>query len=233
MPYNILLFPVVAGYIFATRYYISKSKIVRNDGYRLLFEVLKYAIMLFSMSCIIVLYVQYKFSSASTYYHSIIPQEYAHTGKALLSVILAYIIPFLLNLKALPYNYMNSKMIESITSEIEKLMYFSMRDERLIMLCMANRKVYVGYVVSYQVLDDKHVSIVPILSGYRNISDLCVHFNVDYLKACEQLNATNGKPNDFRLDDLVITVPMNHIERASFFDKDVFGSFTAHKLLLA
>lgn len=228
MPYNILLFPVVAGYIFATRYYISQSKIARSDGYKLMFEVLKYAIMLFSISCIIVLYVQYNISSASAYYHSIIPLEYAHTAKAILSIILAYIIPFLLNLKALPYNYMNSKAIESITSEIEKLMYCSMTNERLIMLCMANRKVYVGYVVSYQVFDDKHVSIVPILSGYRNIIDLCVHFNVNYLEACEQLNTTKGEPNDFLLDDLVITLPMNQIERASFFDKDVFCSFPTH-----
>jgi len=229
LPFNILLFPLVGGYIFATNYYRSKTKIDRSSGYKLLFEVVKFSIGLLAISSFIIFKVQKCAPILSDIYHNcFVPVEFPHTGKGILALGLGYFLPIVLNRPIHKTNNMFAyldKVSKLIENELESLIYSSIKDEKPVMLCMRNRKVYVGFVINFQISNCKHITMIPFLSGYRNNTNYSIDLNVDYISVCEEISNARGETEDFTVADLEIVLCADDIERASLFDKDVWDTF--------
>lgn len=103
-------------------------------------------------------------------------------------------------------------------SPLDALLYQSYISEKLlVMLTLSNRKVYVGVVNNMGEPNevegfDQEISLVPILSGYRDKDDLSVHWTTAYQEVDPDEN-------------LRIVIRQELIETASEFDFDTWEAF--------
>lgn len=83
------------------------------------------------------------------------------------------------------------------------------------MLTLDNRKTYVGFVVEAPNLQsaDVYVQILPLLSGYRDPSDLRLRFTYNYSQVYG-----DGKANP---QDFVIILRAENIRTAGFYDPKI------------
>lgn len=105
-------------------------------------------------------------------------------------------------------------------SPLDALLYESyVSEDKLVMLSLSNRKVYVGVVNNMGEPNeveglDQEISLVPILSGYRDKDDLSVHWTTSY------------KTVDSKTD-LRTVIRQELIESASEFDFETWEAFSA------
>lgn len=102
-------------------------------------------------------------------------------------------------------------------SPLDAILYDSYVSNKLIMLSLSSRKVYVGVVSSMSEPNevegyDQEISLVPILSGYRDKDDLSVHWRTFYQDVDPAGN-------------LRIVIRQVLIESASEFDFDTWDAF--------
>lgn len=99
-------------------------------------------------------------------------------------------------------------------SPIDKLFYDSFAKQKPILVTCKSKKIYVGIVnqlgePNESSLPNQEISIVPVLSGYRNKDDLKLTFTNDY--------------NDFSGEtDLSTIIKVCEIESSSWFDVDIY-----------
>ena len=190
---------------------------------------MKFGIGLLVISSVIVFKIQKCVPFLSDIYHNcFVPLEFAHTGKGLLALGLGYFLPIIMNRRvhkaANMFAYLD-RVNTLLDNELDTLVYESIRDEKPIMLCMRNRKVYIGFVITFQISNCKHITLIPFLSGYRNTVDYSIELNVNYIDVCEKISETRGEAEEFTVADLEIVLCADDIERASLFDKDVWDTF--------
>ena len=106
-------------------------------------------------------------------------------------------------------------------SPLDALLYSSYAGNEIIMLSLSNRKVYVGVVNNMGEPNevegfDQEISLVPILSGYRDKDDLNIHWTTTY----EDVDTEK---------DLRIVIRQELIETASEFDFDTWEAFVAER----
>lgn len=104
-------------------------------------------------------------------------------------------------------------------SPLDALLFESYVYENIyVMLTLSNRKVYVGVVNNMGEPNevegfDQEISLVPILSGYRDKDDLSVHWTTSYQEV---------DPDE----DLRIVIRQELIESGSEFDFDTWEAFS-------
>jgi hypothetical protein len=107
-------------------------------------------------------------------------------------------------------------------SPLDALLYQSyISEEKVVMLTLSNRKMYVGVVNNMGEPNeiegfDQEISLVPILSGYRDKDDLCVHWTTAY----EDVDTDK---------DLRIVIRQELIESASEFDFNTWEAFVEQR----
>lgn len=107
-------------------------------------------------------------------------------------------------------------------SPLDALLYESYVYENIyVMLTLSNRKVYVGVVNNMGEPNeiegfDQEISLVPILSGYRDKDDLSVHWTTSYQEVDPDEN-------------LRIVIRQELIESASEFDFDTWEAFATSR----
>lgn len=107
-------------------------------------------------------------------------------------------------------------------SPLDALLYESyVYENSYIMLTLSNRKVYVGVVNNMGEPNeiegfDQEISLVPILSGYRDKADLSVHWTTSYQEVDPDEN-------------LRIVIRQELIESASEFDFDTWEAFASSR----
>lgn len=103
---------------------------------------------------------------------------------------------------------------------MDKLFFESYLYSRPLLLSLNSRKVYVGTINSLGELNessgmDQEISLIPIMSGYRNEDTLEVHFTTYY-----EVIAT----------DLNIVIRQDQILSASWFDFDIYKKLNPRKI---
>lgn len=107
-------------------------------------------------------------------------------------------------------------------SPLDALLYASYVSENmLVMLSLSNRKVYVGVVNNMGEPNeiegfDQEISLVPVLSGYRDKDDLSIHWTTAY---------KDVDPGE----NLRIVIRQELIETASEFDFSIWEAFLANR----
>ena len=105
-------------------------------------------------------------------------------------------------------------------SPMDSKLFDSLANKELIMLTLSNRKVYVGVVNGLGEPNevegmDQEISLVPVLSGFRDKDDLTVSFNTKY--------------DDINNEDLMIVIRQDLIETVSQFEFSVFEDFARQR----
>ncbi|MDR6641854.1 hypothetical protein J2X57_001061 [Luteibacter sp. 1214] len=122
-----------------------------------------------------------------------------------------------------------SKALPGVVSESTNYAVNTDRaDPEPVMLCLKNRKVYVGYIqfaLPMRAEVKSYLTMLPAWSGYRDKDTLGVVPTTNYQATYDYIDgSTNG---GYRLDlnRFIKTVCIDDVESANLFDEDAFASF--------
>jgi len=189
LPLNLLLLPLLGGFVFVSRWNPSRFVMLRAEGYRFLFHSALAGLSLLFLSALLASALP---SIPSRFligricqfvdwnWHAVAPVPYS--GTAVMALILGSVLWSPLNFLALPRNHQIDDVISRKGDALEMLMRRAMGRGRPILVFMKNREVYSGYITSNfnPIFQTEYVRILPLERGsFKNtISD--VHLDTKY-----------------------------------------------------
>lgn len=216
MPANLLLLPLLGGYWFVHFCHYFRFRAQRQDGYRLLLESAFAGVLLIGFARVIVLFLislpqLLEFRNG---WAQFVPLPYS--GNAVGAFLLGMVAPFVVNLVVTEVDA-KDLVLSGHGNALFRLLHESVKNNRPIAVSLDTRKWYAGYVTQSPNLDpqEQYFSLIPILSGYRDMNTLTVKDTVLYTPAYEE----NDK-NRFS-----ITIPLAAVKGANLFDQAVYEKF--------
>ncbi|MGR5558892.1 hypothetical protein ACQKQC_21695 [Vibrio fortis] len=153
---------------------------------------------------------------------------------AILTVVLA-LITGLLTLavyKICPRR--KAQKIKDIVNEnhLEKFIVEASYTQFPIAITLKSRKTYIGICLGDELINSKieHISIIPLLSGYRDKDDLSIDITNNYQAHYIEEGIEEGIHEELTKDHFRIIVPTDHIETFSFFDLSTYVKFKKKEL---
>ena len=223
MPYNLLLLPLLGGFLFLHITHFTRFQAQRLDGYRLLLYSALCGTALGILGRIIVLLLGLTplGTSAGDVWWRFAPFGFSDTsawGLALGPIIALVVNGFV--------NAEDAKDIEIRRhgNSLTKLLHRAERETRPISVTLTNLKWYVGYVTESPNLSptETYFRILPVVSGYRDRETLETFRKTFYREVLAD--------PDIDKNDLVITLPIADVRIASFFDEDVYDEYFAEEI---
>ena len=219
MPWNLLIFPLIAGYYFITKCWFLRFYHLRIERQRLIFNSTIAGIFFLFISFIITIILS-RFTKADNAFEAVFP-KIEYLGTSILSFILAVVAAHILNLFT-NKNDRNFKAIAKIGNDLERIVAESNQTMGLIQLTLSSGKVYVGLPTTIAAPGDLHyLTIFPLYSGYRNNETKKVIFTTHYTEAFESF-ADDDPDNDIKLE---VTIKCDQIITATPFDIDLYKKF--------
>lgn len=193
MPFNILLLPLIGGFVFISTWNRTKFKAIRLDKERLLFYASLAGLGLLSFAYVL---------------HSLIPPfipciswlpclpllPFEYISVSFTALILGLLLPYPLNLYW-KEDEESSRYIEDEGDPFEQLINKALDTAKPVMLTLSNSKVYVGFVISSfsPAREQRTIHIAPIKSGYREGTKQRVNFTTDYSIALDKITSDLAK----------------------------------------
>jgi hypothetical protein len=220
MPYNLLLLPLLGGFLFIHLAHYFRFAAQLADGYRLLFQAAIAGVVLSIAARLTELLINLTPMGAplQSYWNMFSPFPYSET-----SAISLLIGPFLAMVVNLFIDKEKAKNAEIRTrgNFFLKLLDQAANEMRLISLTLDSRKWYVGWVAETPNLDprEQYFKLLPLISGYRDKDTLETRRTVYYEAV---LKDTTLDPNEF-----VLTLPLKDVKIAAFFNDEVYDEYFA------
>ena len=222
MPYNLLLLPLLGGFLFIHFANFFRFKAQYLDGYRLLLDSALFGFLLAVVARIIVVLLAMTALGiwAGPIWYQFAPFPFSDTG--VLSLALGPCVAAFLNL-FIDTEQALDREIRAHTNAFTQLLYRAQRETRPISVTLSNLKWYVGYVTESPNLspDELYFRILPLMSGYRSRDTLETYRTVFYDEVLQDAAVDKN--------DLVITLPLADVKIASLFDEDVYDEYFAEE----
>lgn len=239
---DLILIPLIAGYIFLFTFNLTKYYNIRVERQRLIFNSLICTLFLAFISYNLdYLFLRSNFSifgsqpisfyrtQISLYIGKVVGENHVVYGmkQSILILLLSYPLGKFLNLvfwRKFAFEY----TITRWGNQLDRLFWFSLtekKDEKkLLMITTKSHKVYIGYVNKIsEPLGETYIRIIPNFSGYRNKDDLRIDITTKYTDIIKDLVEKNAKKE---IDEkLGIIIPVSEILIVSKFDSEIFGRF--------
>jgi hypothetical protein len=194
MPFNLLLLPLLGGFLLVSSFYITKYQTWRADGHRLLFYSATFGIGLLGISSFLAETFQALIGANwLDLWHKIAPYQYS--GRATLSLILGliggYILNFLLwilSLSKVDDQFAIDRAIEQKKDPLELFFRKALGQGDQVMITLKSGKVYTGLIMSNlnPAFKMEAVRLLPSKSGYRD-EKRSVIFTHDYSLPMEEI----------------------------------------------
>jgi hypothetical protein len=234
MPFNLLLLPLLGGYIFALKYYRTRYSALRSENHRLLFLAAQYGLLFLGISAgvrglwILLRYFIPALTVVNNIWHVLFPFDFS--GTAILALLIG----------ATSWKYFNRKLsseeevdrsIREKGDPLELLLKDAMRDTRPVLLTIKSGKVYVGSITANfnPAYDVQSIKIMPILSGYRDSKDQTVTFTTDYFTLLTQIHEQDPDVSEKDKLDLGTVIPVDEIRSVGIFSLPAYKRhFSTH-----
>jgi hypothetical protein len=220
MPYNLLLLPLMGGFLFFHVAHVFRFGAQRLDGYRLLFQSAIAGTCLAALARLLVLaFVALgPAERAKHIWQTFSPFPYSATSA--LALILGPILAIILN------SFIGKQKAKDIEirrhgNSLMQLLHRAERDKLLISITLDSRKWYVGWVAELPSLDPQELyfRLLPFMSGYRDSQTLETFRTVFYQEVLQNRHLD--------ADEFVITLPLKDVKIAGFFNEDVYNEYFA------
>lgn len=224
MPWNLLIFPLAAGYYLLTRSYLVKFRQQRLDRYKLIFESVLYGTVISGAAYILRLTFNYFFPETFTIISESFPLKVPYTITALSTLVLSILFVEISNRFFLNEKDYIEKAIDDVGNEFELLMKASVEDKGLLLFTLSSQKCYVGWVKELPIPSvSNYVRIIPAVSGYRT-DEMKLVFTSQYLEVYAQY-IKEGKIT--KIDDLNtdLVIDLSNVISVSYFDFEVYQKF--------
>lgn len=218
MPNNLLLFPLLAGYLFINRTLYFRYRGETLDGYRLLFEAAIWGIFITAPARLIT-YSLHFIPGLDLYWNTWYEiSSYPFIGTGALALCIGYLLPIPINRFWMNAADSKDAALENSADPLSLLLNDAVSRNFPIALSLKSRKFYVGFVMEAPIINALHrnISLLPVASGYRDKDTLRFCMTTDYLKA-HRLSKLD--PNDFK-----IVIPVDEIQTANLFDMEVYAA---------
>lgn len=255
MPSNLSLFVIlVAGFVFLSwftpTYYISATW----DGPRLILWSGLCGGILFLLARLCILKIQGWGVSPARLSENpledelvgtmgiILPQDGGFVGSLMATVVLATLLPLLLNIayKGLVPGRREAEFAvwrarKGIDDQLLLMLVNEVGTGRPIAFTMADSKVYVGFVLSHPGLmrarragEKRFFSILPTQSGYRDRETRQLRLTTNYAPLLKAM--LEGQITDYGLDDLRVLLPIDDVCSARIFDEEIYSKLFHQEL---
>lgn len=252
MPFNVLILPLLGGYIFITQWYRTRYYMLRADGQRLLFNSAFTGALFLSVATVLVIICE-RYQWAQLLYQQwrqTVPFQYS--GRATLALLLGSCLWLPLN-----YIWSEEKEIQRVIFDkadaLEVLLRRAAGEKRFVAFSLKSGKIYIGSVstVFNPAFPLEHISIIPVISGYRHAEDkrmiptnfyqeiydkLKAEIAQELLQAEQERNpaateaewlAAIKEQVDQKMQTLQfeIVIPRSEIQSANFFDRKIYQKY--------
>lgn len=225
MPFNVLLLPLLGGYLFITHCNRTRFHTKRYSGERLLFHAAIAGVGLLISSFLLVRALEWGFPTIAIWWRSHIP--FSYTGSSLGAFLLGACSWWPMNKWWFSLDSEAKRAINEWNDFLEVLLIRAMEQTKQISVTMKNGKVYIGFVTSNfnPAYDRKYITILPMGSGFRDPTTQVVTINTDYAAVYQQIIRDNNEFLIRGVDDFLITLPVAEIISANLFDPDAYQRF--------
>jgi hypothetical protein len=184
--FNLLLLPLLGGFIFASLWHPTKYYTQRADTYRLIFTASVTGAVFLFLACVIVSLLTYLVPSVcqpiNRLWHDVFP--YANSGRATLAFAMGAFLWWPANKKCSDTAAV-SRAILSKRDPLELLLRRALGEVKLVSVTLKSGKVYVGTIQSNfnPAYPMEHVSMLPAFSGYRDKITKKMELTLSYFEA--------------------------------------------------
>lgn len=225
MPFNVLLLPLLGGYVFITNWNRTRFNTKRYSGERLLFHAAIAGVLLLVIAFASVRALEWWIPSAGAGWRSAIP--FSYSGTSLLAFLFGTTLWWPLNRWWFSIENEARRTIQEWNDFLELLLERAMRETKQLSVTMKSGKVYIGFVTSNfnPAYDRKYITILPMSSGYREPPTQELVINTDYAGVYQEIIRDH---NEFLIggaDDFQITLPVSEIASANLFDPEAYTRF--------
>ncbi len=225
MELNILLMPLLGGYICIKKSTLFKFKSIRYHTQELLLSsaVAGFLGLMIAYTVILILYAFNP--ELHTWWHSFV--DFSYSGTAFLSFIglllFTYIPNFFIN-----ENEQIKEIIREDNDGIELIMLKALEEGKLVSTTLKNEKVYVGFISRHffnPTSELKSIKLIPVFSGYRNSDDHRITFTTPYETVISYV--VESTDHNLDIDDFQIGLPISEITSINIFDFQVYDMFNS------
>lgn len=222
MPFNVLLLPLLGGYLFLTRWNRTRFSTKRYSGERLIFHSAVAGVALLCISFILVQTLIGLVPRAYAGWSEIVPFNY--TGTSFGAFLLGCVAWWPLNKWWYPEEEERRRVIREWGNHLEELFEEAIQGTRQVALSMKSGKVYVGFPTDNidPAYDRKYVYLLPVSSGYRDPETQTMVLTTGYEEVYLQL--ADGDI-DFDPESFKIVLPVSEINSANWFDPRAYRLF--------
>lgn len=220
MPYNLLLLPLLGGFLFIHIAHYFRFNAQRLDGYRLLIQSALFGTALEAIARVFIFFLsKLPFSSELARIWALF-SPFPNSGTSALALVLGPLAAWSVN-RLIDIKTAKNTEIQKHGNAILRLLHQAETRGRLLSVTLNSRKWYVGYVAESPNLDpnELYFRLLPIISGYRDKDTLETVRTVFYEDVLQD------SPID--TNDFVITLPLKDIMMASLFDEKVYEQYFA------
>jgi len=227
MPLNLLVFPLLGGYIFLINFNPTRFHFQRLDRQRLIFHSAIFGVISLVLSIVIVRALNAFWPELSgiiyAYLRFHIPFLLTSFGSFLLPVVLSFVLNwFFKKEKGL------KKAIEATGTQLELLIKTAIDNKDLVCFSLKSGKVYIGYPSILTVPNrSRYIVMFPILSGYRDDAHL-IKLNTHYLRAYDKYIKDEKEVED--LTGFRVVLPIEEIISARRWYLKLFKNFKESKI---
>lgn len=229
MPFNVLLLPLLGGYLFLTHWNRTRFDTKRYSGERLIFHAAVAGVVFLILSFFAVKVIQTANPGIYDAWRELVPFPY--TGTSFGAFLLGALGWWPLNRWIFKLEDEQRRTISEWGDHLEELLERALRETKQVSVTLKSGKVYVGFVTSNidPSYDRKYLQILPISSGYRHPETQEVSFTTDYAEVYAQMVHQDNAFVVSGARDFLQVLPVLEITAASFFDPDAYSRFNAGK----
>lgn len=226
MPFNLLLLPLLGGFILITRAYRFRYRSVRLDGYRLLIHSSLAGLSLLVCAQLLVVLLRARLDWIDAAFHQAV--HYDGAGVATLAFLLGLPIAWLSN-QFFQRDAEIDRVIDNKGDPLELILRKSLKETKAVLLSVKSGKVYVGFVISKSSpeVSVDWIKILPMVSGYREGDTKRVVFTTNYKAVFRMKLEDDSAVSDTFFSDFELVIPFREIESVSIFDAEVYKIFYA------
>jgi hypothetical protein len=232
MPYNILILPLLGGFVFISRWNRSRWYAVRAEKERLLFFAALAGFAWLVIAFAINVFVAPRFPCQPggfclpIWWSTHIPFE--HSGISFSAFVLAVTMWKPLNwVRRWSRDVQTAEVVKSQGGALEQFLDTAMQRKKHVMLTLKSGKVYVGRIVSAfePGQRDQTILVFPTLSGYRDNLKHEVSFTTNYDTVYASIRAEYADSYALLLKQFRIVVPISEILAITFFNYDIHDRY--------
>lgn len=237
----LLILIISIGYLYNVYHPEKKIALYRTEGQHLYFTAASTGLIFYGLACILLFIICFIHSDSDkktvkvilseiftnqNYVFNIFILTVFSLGEAIISILYFRIIKYINNLSP---NKMSLELSLLDKYPIEKLLFISANDQnienRLIMITLSDKKVYIGIVEPDMNLiknlseNDFIFKFIPFYSGYRNKDTLDVELTTNYANRIQQSNT----------NDISILLDRDTITSIAPIDNTQFIKFVLNK----